>query len=151
MQLHLPPVLEKLAALEAQVLVVSFATLPHLQKWQPYFENDFLKAYYEEHNLTRPDQPFARTRFVADPERKVYKAYGLGRNSVFKVYGPAILGQYARWAIQGKPIKKPTEDVLQRGGDFVIGRDSCLSLAYVGRDQSDRPPIATILTALARG
>lgn len=97
-----------------------------------------------------PAEPLARTRFLADPERAVYRAYGLGRNSLLRVYGPRILAQYVVWGLRGKPIRI-REDTLQRGGNFVVGRDGRLTLAHTGRDQADRPSVDTILAALRAG
>lgn len=149
MQLHQPEVLDKLASLDAQLLIVSFAALPHLQKWLPHFKANFLEPSYESRNLMIDENVFQRSQFLADPALTAYHAYGLGRNSLLKVYGPRILWQYVRWAIQGKPIKRPAEDPLQRGGDFVVGRDGRLTFAHLGRDQSDRPPVTAILGALS--
>ena len=148
MQLHRPEVLESYTALAAGLIVLSFAPLERLQKWVPDFRADFLEPYYKKVAGRPADDPFARTRFVADPALSVYHAYGLGRNSAFKVYGAKIIWQYAVWAAQGKPIKKSGEDTLQRGGDFVVGRDGRLTLSHVGDDQSERPSIEAVLAAI---
>lgn len=148
MQLHLPPVAAEIAALDARLLVLSFAPLDRLQAWLPRFRTEFVQARYRESGRAMPSDVFSRTRFLADPERAVYHAYGLGRNSVLRVYGPRIIWQYVRWALAGRPIARPTEDTLQRGGDFVVGCAGRLTLAHVGRDQSDRPPASALLAAL---
>lgn len=147
-QLHRPPILETLAALDARLLVLSFADLDRRRDWVPYFHHSVLEPSYAEQGLTLPVDPFARTRFAADPPRGVYHAYGLGRNSVLRVYGPRILWGYGiRWLLRGEPPRIQA-DPLQRGGDFVIGRDGHIRLAHMGRDQADRPPILAILDAL---
>lgn len=148
MQLHQPTFLSELAALDARLLVLSFADVERLRHWVPFFQRRFLAPAYAQHGLTLPPDPFARTRFLADPARAVYHAYGLGRNAVWRVYGPGILWQYVQWGLQGKPISV-RDDTLQRGGDFVVGRDGRLTLAHTGRDQSDRPSPEAILSALA--
>ena len=147
--MHQPDVLEQFAALGARLLVVSFARRDHLSAWIPYFQRTLLAPAYRQRNLAMPAHPFARTTFVADPDRAAYTAYGLGRNSVLRVYGPRILWRYVRWGIEGKPIKI-NGDTLQRGGDFVVGRDGRLTLAHTGRDQADRPPASVILAALGQ-
>ena len=139
MQLHQPAALDEFERLGAGLLVVSFAEPEYLRGWVPWWRETFLK------DRERP----ARTRFLADPQKTVYAAYGLGRHSARAVYSPRILLQYARWAAQGKPIRNTREDKLQRGGDFVVGADGCLRLSHTGRDQSDRPPVSAILAALS--
>ncbi len=136
-----------LAARDAQLLVISFAPEERLRLWIPYFQREFLAPAYAERGLALPADSFERTRFLADPLRTVYHAYGLGRNAVWRVYGPQILWQYAKWWAQGKPIKI-NDDALQRGGDFVVTADGRLTLAYTGRDQADRPKIDRIIEAL---
>jgi hypothetical protein len=136
-----------LAAHDARLLVFSFANEERVRQWIPFFQSQFLEPAYTERGLTLPPDPFERTHFLADPSRMVYHAYGLGRNSVWRVYGPHILWQYARWGMQGKTLRL-NDDALQRGGDFVVGRDGRLTLAHTGRDQSDRPSPQQIIAAL---
>jgi hypothetical protein len=139
-----------LADLEASLLVLSFAELERLCHWVPYFQRQFLAPSYVQRGLVPPAAPFARTRFLTDPARAAYPAYGLGRNSVPRVYGPRILWQYLQWGLQGRRIRI-NDDTLQRGGNFVVGRDGRLTLAHTGRDQSDRPSVESILAALRQG
>lgn len=148
MQLHQPAFLNELAALDARLLVLSFADVNQLRNWVPYFQRHFLEPASAHLDVAahRTD-PFERTRFLADRTRGVYHAYGLGRNSAWRVYGPQILWQYAKWWAQGNLILIQ-DDALQRGGDFVVDRDGRLKLAHTGRDQSDRPSADAILTAL---
>src|SRR5262249_16442325 len=138
------------AELDARILVVSFAPLDDLRKWVPFFQKHFVETYYEEQHLERPADFFARTRFVADPTLAVYHAYGMGRNSVFRVFGWRIVRAYFQMISRGRPILKPRADTLQRGGDFVVNHDGKLTLAYVGRDQSDRPAIEDVIAALGK-
>lgn len=146
-QLHQPTFLSALTALDARLLVFSFAEEGRLRHWIPYFRRRFLEPAYAASGQTLPTKLFERTYFLADPSRAIYHTYGLGRNTVWRVYGPRILWQYAKWAVQGKPIRL-NDDALQRGGDFVVARDSRLTLAHKGRDQSDRPAPEAILAAL---
>lgn len=149
MQLHQPDVLRRLAALDAHLLVVSFAAPSRLSGWVPYLRDTMIVPSYGQHEEAVPADIFQRTRFVADPDRHTYASYGLRRNSVVRVYGPRILWRYLQWGLQGKPIRI-REDTLQRGGDFVIGRGGLLTLSHTGRDQSDRPAVSAILAALGK-
>ena len=148
MQLHQPNVLEQLANLEANMLVLSLATLPRLQQWVAHFQANFLEPSYVKYTLPDRFNPFSHTRFLADPDLVAYHAYGLGQNRPEEVYSREILRQYARWRAEGRPVQKPLEDPLQRGGDFVINRANRLTLAHTGHNQTVRPSSAEILAAL---
>jgi hypothetical protein len=149
-QLHQPAVLEALSALDARLLVIAFANVETLSNWIPSFQRTMLDPSYGEKGFLPPAELFARTRFASDQTRAVYHAYGLGRNSALRVYGPRILWQYLKWGLAGRPIHIQ-DDTLQRGGDFVVGRDGQLTLAHVGRDQAERPSVDVIVDALRRG
>ncbi|HEY7832360.1 MAG TPA: hypothetical protein VIG30_02240 [Ktedonobacterales bacterium] len=154
MQLHLPTTLQQFAALDAHLLVVSFAPPPRLERFTRYLGERVIPRGYTERGLPPPDQAtlYARTRFAADPALAAYHAYGLGRNTWLRVYGPRIILQYVAWGLRGRRIGLGgDEDTLQRGGNFVVGRDGRLMLAHTGRDQADRPSVAAILEALRRG
>lgn len=148
MQLHLPETLDALAALDARLVVVSFAPLDRLTAWVPFFRDSFLVREYTQLGLALPEQPFARTRFAADPALAAYSAYGLGRNSYLRIYGPRILAHYALALLAGRRLPKLNQDTRQRGGDFVVGPDGLLTFAHTGRDQADRPAVQALLAAL---
>jgi hypothetical protein len=107
-----------------------------------------LPQYRELGLASLPTDIFARTRFVADPTRKVYRAYGLGRTTPDKVFGFKILKQYARWKRQGRPIRHTADDPMQRGGNFVVNRQGLLTQSHTGFDQAERPSPTEILAAL---
>jgi hypothetical protein len=147
-QLHHPDVQMKLAEQDAQLLVLSFAPVQELTGWVPFFQKHFLETYFKEQKLEPPVDFFTRTRFVSDAELRAYRAYGLGRHTVWEAYGPKIVWQYLHFIAQGKPLRMPKADTLQKGGDFVVNRQGRLTLSHVGRDQSDRASVAAILAAL---
>ncbi len=150
MQLHTPQIQQQLTELDARIVVVSFAPLEELRDWVPFFQKHFVETYYEEQKLERPADFFPRTQFVTDPTLAAYHAYGLGRNSVWRVYGWRIVRAYFQMISRGRPILRPRADTLQRGGDFVINREGLLTLAHVGRDQSDRPNVEEVFAALGK-
>lgn len=150
MQLHQPETLAQIASLDGRLLVVSFAPLAEFTDWTGYFQKHSLRPYYKDHNLDIGPGTLSRTQFVADPELGVYHAYGMGRYSRWTAYGPSIVRQYLKFLFQGKPLRLPSQDTLQRGGDFVIGRDGRLTLSHVGTDQSDRPLVSDLLAAMRK-
>lgn len=87
---------------------------------------------------------------VTDESRAVYRAYGLGRGPWWRVWGPATWRAYARLVRRGGRVRRPTEDTLQLGGDFVVGPDGRLAYAYRSRGPDDRPPVDVVVEAVRR-
>lgn len=160
MQLHRPQTLERLEELDARILVISFAEPRRFEHWISFFYRKFLAPVLDPSEtlspvlaqdlLSAPQSPFARTRFLSDSTRVAYRAYGLGRLSPWKAGRPHILGQYLQWALERRPIRLTTQDVLQRGADFVVARDGRVAFRYIGDDQSDLPPADALLSSLIR-
>ncbi|MCS6846965.1 MAG: hypothetical protein RMN52_04540 [Anaerolineae bacterium] len=135
-QLHQSLYAQRVAA---PVLAFSFAPAERFTRWISLVLD-----------AEMPREWRANTRFIADPSLRIYHAYGLGRNSPLRVYGPRILLHYAlRW-LRGHGIPKVAEDPLQRGGDFVVDAQGRIALSHVGVDQADRPPAERIVSALLR-
>lgn len=121
------------------VLVISFAPAERLKRWvSTVIDEEVPRAWR------------TNTYFIADPALHLYHAYGLERNSPFRVYGPRILLHYAlRW-VRGHGIPRVTEDPLQRGGDFIVNANGLIALSHVGVDQADRPKASQIFAALGQ-
>src|SRR5437867_3624031 len=73
-----------------------------------------LTAYLQSNPLPFP--------VVADPERKGYAAFGLGRTSWGKMLRPRVVWRYLKQIARGGKIRRipEGEDPLQMGGDFII-------------------------------
>jgi peroxiredoxin len=84
---------------------------------------------------------------LVDADRSVYRAYGLGRGSVWSVWGPRTWRAYGRLIAQGRRFRRPTDDTLQLGGDFVIGRDGRIHYAFRSADPDDRPTVDALVAA----
>ncbi len=88
-------------------------------------------------------------RCLVDEARTVYRAYGLGRASWFRTLTPRSLAPYIRLMFSARTVRRASDqDVRQRGGDFVVGRDGRIRLAYASDDPADRPTVDAILAAL---
>ena len=93
------------------------------------------------------DVPFS---LLYDADRSAYAAYGLGRGPWWRVYGPPVWREYAHLLARGRRLQRPTEDTLQLGGDFVVGRDGRLAYAFFGQGPDDRPDAAQLVEAARR-
>jgi peroxiredoxin len=113
---------------DAEIVVVAFAA------------PDRVAAYQRER--------LAPLAVLVDPTRAVYRAYGLGRGSVRKVWGPKTWWAYAKLIRRGRHFQLPTEDTLQLGGDFVVGRDGRLVYVFRSDDPDDRPTVDDLLVAV---
>ncbi len=90
--------------------------------------------------------------FVAlrDPDRHGYRAFGLGRGSVARVWGLRAAKRYLelirRDGIGG--VRRPTEDPRQLGGDFVIDGEGRLVWGFWGDGPDHRPAIGDLIAAV---
>lgn len=85
---------------------------------------------------------------LSDEQRVAYRAYGLGRGAWWRVWGPATLRAYAGLVRRGARLRRPEEDTLQLGGDFVVGPDGRLLYTYRSRGPADRPPVDELVRAV---
>ena len=94
------------------------------------------------------DLPFT---ILVDDDRCTYRAFGLGRGSVRRVWGRRVLRHYVEIArsrgLAG--LGRPTEDTLQLGGDFVIDPAGALAWGYWGEGPYDRPSVDELIAAVA--
>ncbi len=88
---------------------------------------------------------------VCDPERAVYRLFGLERTSWLTFLHPRVVWGYFRGMLRGYRLKMPYwgEDVRQLGGDFLLDRHRRLLFAYRSAVPTDRPAAATLLEALS--
>jgi hypothetical protein len=121
---------DDLRAAGGEVLVVSF-TKP-----------ERVAAYLERYPL-----PLA---VVSDPERAAYKAFALERTSWGSFFRLGVLSRYLLLMFRGWRPRgaEKGDDVLQLGGDFVVGRDNRLTYAYRSREPTDRPTARDLLEVI---
>ena len=113
------------------VVIISFA------------EPTRLVPYQEQHRW-----PFT---MLADPQRKVYRAFELQRLSWFRVFSPPVLKLYFKLRRRGlKQEPYGGEDIYQSGGDFLLDSRGKVLYAYRGRSPADRPTPQTLLQEIDR-
>jgi peroxiredoxin len=86
---------------------------------------------------------------LADPQRKAYKAYGLGRGNLRqtllspKVWrSNASLSRTKGWKTELPPAG---QDAMQMSGTFIIGPDGRIRLPYYYDHIADHPPLELLL------
>lgn len=86
---------------------------------------------------------------LRDPDRSVYRSFGLGRGSVARIWGLKAARRYlALFLSEGRrPKRGPTDDTLQLGGDFVVGPDGTLVYTFWGEGPDDRPSVDELIAA----
>lgn len=104
-----------------------------------------LAAYRQRHDLELP--------VVIDRDLSAYRALGLGRGSLRRIWGLRAARRYAGiLRDQGfGALRRPTEDTRQLGGDFVIGPDGRLVYGFWGGGPDDRPDVDDLVAAVAAG
>jgi peroxiredoxin len=104
---------------------------------------DYVLSYVEEH---QPGFPV-----LLDPERHTYRAYGLERGSVMRVWGWRAAKRYVEIFAnrrRGFKLSGPREDTLQLGGDFIIDREGRLAYGFWGEGPDDRPTVDELARTL---
>ncbi len=93
------------------------------------------------------DLPFP---LLADPERTVYRRFGLERAPLWRIYNPGTLRLYGQLLARGRRLRRPVDDTRQLGGDFVLDAAGRLAAAFRPRSPDDRPPIDDLVVAVRR-
>jgi peroxiredoxin len=86
---------------------------------------------------------------LADPERKAYRTYGLGRATLWQTFLSLNVWRSNRrlQAEKGWKTELPPagQDAMQLSGTFVIGTDGRIRLPYYYEDIADHPPAELLL------
>ncbi len=85
---------------------------------------------------------------LADPQRQVYRAYGVERGGLRQTFlSPRVW--LANWRARKKgyrvELPPPGQDAMQMAALFVIGTDGRIRLPYYYDDIADHPPLELLL------
>lgn len=118
---------DELHSLNVEVLLISFGSAPSARAW-----------------LEETRSPFT---LLLDPDRAVYCSYGAER-SLLRSWNIRTIWLYLRLLLSGRRWRGIQGDSSQLGGDFIVGSDGKVRLAYRSHDPTDRPTMARLLTVL---
>lgn len=120
-----------LEARSARVVVVSFGKVAGARLWL--------------------EQTGCTFDLLLDPQRKVYKSFGLG-SSYAKVIKFGTLLQYSEYEVADRdfPDVPPhlLEDIYQLGGDFLLDEAGKVLLSHPSKNPLDRPTVTDVLQTL---
>jgi len=84
---------------------------------------------------------------LLDPQREVYRMYNL-KASWLRSWNPRTLRFYIRALKSGRKWRGIQGNSNQLGGDFIVGADGIIRLAYRSGEATDRPEIEQLLALL---
>lgn len=87
--------------------------------------------------------------FYCDPDRKLYQTFGLQRGALRQVLAPHVALRGIRAFRAGHRQGRPTEDVWQLGGTFVMDGEGSITAAFPASDAGDYPSPEALTKALA--
>ena len=85
---------------------------------------------------------------ISDPEKHLYRAYGLKRAHLMQLFSPGLLRKGLQAAGEGHLPGIPQGDTMQMPGTFVIDQNGRFLLRHFARDAADHPPVASIIKAV---
>ena len=118
----------EIKSLGGQIVVVSFATPEHVDHFARHLGHPF--------------------KWLADPERRSYHAFDLGRASLRDIFTSQSIGYGIKQFMHGHLWRPQQRDLAQLGGDFVIAPGGELLFTHRSRTSDDRPPLRDLLAAM---
>lgn len=131
--------------------------MDELHTWRTELEGRGLKLAIVTQGTPEQAKAFCAERApgatcLADPERRAYAAFGLGRGSAYQtLLSPRIWTSNRRLkASKGFSPEPPPpgQDAFVMSGTFIIGTDSRVRLPYYYEDIADHPPVELLLKGI---
>lgn len=108
------------------------------------FDDDFMgKAYVTQTRLSWP--------LLVDTDRSLYRAYGMGNASLWKLVRPSAIFRYLGNIFRGNLPGKKGSDIHQLGGDVLINPQNQVCLHHISQHPHDRPSVSVIMDIIRRG
>jgi hypothetical protein len=105
-------------------------------------ETDRLSEYRTFHGVSD------RVRLLADPDRRLYDVFAIGRGSWWRVWGPKTFLAYGRLMRRGSRYERHRGDSLQLGADIVIAGDRTVASAFQPAEPDARPSVDELAAAI---
>ena len=118
---------DELDRLNVQVLVIGFGAVSPARRWLEQTCDDF--------------------PLLLDPEREVYRLYGL-KESWLRSWNLRTIRLYIQLLTSGRKWRGIQGKSNQLGGNFIVDSDGIIRLAYRSREATDRPAVDDLLDLL---
>lgn len=82
---------------------------------------------------------------VCDPQKELYRQYGLGRGGISSLASPAVILRGMRAMSRGYKPGIPQGDAMQMPGVFLIDTNGNIRYSYYSKDASDHPHVNTLM------
>lgn len=105
-------------------------------------EEQYVRRYRDETGLKWP--------LISDPDRALYRLFGMERATMGKIVNWKSLRGYLRliFSKRRKLTLPSNHDYLQLGGDIVMDPQGIVQLAHYSSSPEDRPPLSDMLRLL---
>ncbi len=125
---------EKQALLTSQQVSVAVVT---------FDSGPMIEAYVRESGMEWP--------LLVDPDRALYRAYGMLRGRAWHIFGPPAIWVYLKLLAKGRRLRRLGSDVTQLGGDVLVDPGGTVRFHYVGSGPADRPSVESMVDIVRRG
>ncbi|HOM17421.1 MAG TPA: peroxiredoxin-like family protein [Thermoguttaceae bacterium] len=89
----------------------------------------------------------ASVLILVDAEQQAYQAYGLGRGGFWQLAGPPVWSTALKAILRGR-VGRPSGDVRQLAGAFLVDRQGVIRYAHRASHSADFPDHEAILAEL---
>lgn len=86
---------------------------------------------------------------IADPDRRLYQAFGLRTASALEFLAPSLAIKAVAAMVEGNRAGMPIGDIRQLPGVFILDTRGRIVFSHRAKDAADHPDAGTILAALA--
>lgn len=85
---------------------------------------------------------------IADPEGRLYTAFGLRKASIASLLSPALIAKGVSALSRGYGVGRPIGDIRRLPGVFIIDTRGRIVFRHAAADASDHPDADTLLDRL---
>jgi hypothetical protein len=82
--------------------------------------------------------------YYSDPERHLYRYFGMLQAGFWDIWGPRTLLTYLRLLLKGRKLQASEADIHQRGGNVLLDPRGRVRFHHIGSGPADRPALERI-------